>query len=129
MTYAEEGAKTIAFDFDGVIHSGTYPAFAPPNDKAVEAIRRLKADGWRILIFTARLCHRWYKGMSDSERWVEYLKTMQDLRAYLKKYDIPFDKIWTGEGKPYCRYYVDDSAIEYVGQDIYEEVNKREELR
>mgnify|MGYP003657985253 FL=1 len=49
--------NTIAIDFDGVIHKyskgwqGLQNAYDPPNDGAVESIKRLKELGFRLVIF------------------------------------------------------------------------------
>lgn len=126
MGYAEEGHKTIAIDFDGTIHSGTYPDFLPPNDGIKEGIKALKADGWKILIYTARICNWWYKGMQEPDRYKEYDRTKQDIGDYCRKWGIPFDKIWMGEGKPYASCYVDDKAVSYYpGMDLVTAVNKK----
>lgn len=129
MSYAEEGHRTIGIDFDGVIHNGTYPDFNPPNKGIAEQVRKLKADGWKILLHTVRICNWWYKGMNEWDRYKKYLETEKAIKRYCQKYDIPVDKVWIGEGKPYCRYYIDDSAIEYhPGCDIYWSVQLREKI-
>ena len=52
--------KTIAIDFDGVIHryskrwQGMDNAYDPPMDGAVEAIKRLKDEGYRLGGFSSR---------------------------------------------------------------------------
>jgi hypothetical protein len=115
ITYSEIGSRTIAVDFDHTLHNGTYPDFNPPNPDVVDGIRKLKAQGWRILIYTARICDRWF------DHWYDYPEIAYNLnydvkcaiKRYLEDYNIPFDDIWTGKGKPYCRYYIDDAAIEY----------------
>jgi len=125
MSYATEGARTIGIDFDNTIHSGTYPDFLPPNDGIKEGVEGLKADGWRILIYTARICNWWFKGMQEQDRYEKYDKIKQEIGDYCRKWKIPFDKIWMGEGKPYCKYYIDDAAISYKpGMNLIVEVNK-----
>ena len=62
--------NTIAIDFDGVIHKyskgwqGLQNAYDPPNDGAVESIKRLKELGFRLVIFSSRsvpVINEWLK--------------------------------------------------------------------
>lgn len=100
--------RTIAFDFDGVIasysgwkghqHTGT------PHREVVKAIRLLKKQGHRILIYSTR--------------------PNATLRAYCVKYRIPVDyfnenpayRHVGNSGKPVAFAYIDDRAICYKGQ-------------
>lgn len=98
---------TIAFDFDGVI--AKYDGFVSgdhvrePIVEVVDAIKKLKEEGCKILIYSTRV---------------------EDfLRNYCKKFGVPVDHInrrpnLEGEnpGKPIAFVYVDDRAINYSGQ-------------
>ena len=123
--YITEGAKTIAVDFDGVIHSATYPEFKEPNADVVRTLRYLKKHGWKIMIFTARICDRWYN-QSDVNYAIYTPPTVHTIQSYMKQWNIPYDEIWTGKGKPYCKLYIDDSAIHYQkGMDLLSTVKRR----
>ena len=96
---------TLAVDFDGTIaHYRGYAGrgvFLDPLPGAADAIRRLKTQGWDIVVFTCR--------------------TEEDeLRAYLNAHDIPFDAINVGmdpamecSGKVYADIYLDDRAVTF----------------
>lgn len=100
-------ARTIAFDFDGVI--AKYVGFVSvddiqkPNQEVVKAIRILKEQGCAILVHSTR---------GDAF-----------LKNYCERFSIPFDYInrrpdKQGEnpGKPIAYVYVDDRSICYKGE-------------
>jgi len=97
--------RTIAVDFDGVIadydgYKGPGVLGAPRPDVR-EAMRTLRAEGWKIIINTTR-------GSSE-------------ISAYLTQHDIPFDEInnnsdYETQGpKPVADVYWDDRAVCYSG--------------
>ena len=107
--------RTIAFDFDGVIaqYSGFVSAdhVEEPNAETVQAIRKLKESGYRILI--------------HSTRGDEFLA------SYCAQYAIPYDylnrrrdKEGRNPGKPIAFVYVDDRAINFHGQSADELVQE-----
>ncbi len=100
-------AHTYAFDFDGVI--ARYDGFKgedhtfPPNEEVVKAIRTLKSQGHKILIYSTR---------GD-----------ELLKEYCREYDIPIDyynrnpeKEGRNAGKPIAYVYIDDHAVCYKGE-------------
>ena len=100
--------KTICIDFDGVISNYKgykgWGVFEPPVDGTIEYMNRLKADGWRIIIFTCR----------------NETKLIQD---YCEQHCIPVDEINrnstqhpnTNMGKPYADVYLDDRGMCFKG--------------
>lgn len=89
----------LGIDFDDTIaHNTGYPEFAPTNPiiGTKEAIEKLRNDGWKIVIHTARA-------------WSEYDR----VKKYLKEHSIYFDKIICG--KLLVQYYIDDRSIEFDG--------------
>jgi hydroxymethylpyrimidine pyrophosphatase-like HAD family hydrolase len=105
-TFGMAKNDTIAFDFDGVI--AKYEGFKgeeheeEPQKEVVEAIRRLKAEGCTVIIFSTR---------SD-----------EFLRQYCEKHNIPVDyfndnpDVTNPSGKPVAQVYVDDKTVLYRGQ-------------
>lgn len=98
---------TFAFDFDGVIAHYTgfkgHHHLGVPNKEVVKAIRILKLQGHKVLIYSTR-------GNAQ-------------LRKYCKMYDIPIDyfnenpKFKTkNPGKVLAFAYIDDRAVRYKGQ-------------
>jgi len=100
--------KTIAFDFDGVIskYDGIFEGdekVDKPRLEIVEAIKLLKDEGYKILVYSTR--------------------STEVLKKYCKKYKIPVDYFNTNPeyktgnpGKPVALVYVDDRALCYKGQ-------------
>jgi hydroxymethylpyrimidine pyrophosphatase-like HAD family hydrolase len=101
--------KTYAFDFDGTLtkYNGEFKGHDitdPPRSEVVEAIRLLKGQGHKILIYSTR---------SNSI-----------LKKWCQKYDVPIDYFnenpeYSGQGnpgKPIASVYIDDRAICYRGQ-------------
>jgi hypothetical protein len=100
-------AKTIAVDFDGVLHGyrdgwrdgAIYDA---PVDGAASSLRRLRKHGYRVLVHSTRA--------ND----VIHRLRMED---WLKHHEIPFDEIWCEPGKPIAEFYIDDRAIRFTSWD------------
>jgi hydroxymethylpyrimidine pyrophosphatase-like HAD family hydrolase len=99
--------KTFAFDFDGVIatYDGNFieGVAGKPNKNVVDAIKVLKKQGHKTLIYSIR--------------------STAFIKKYCKKYKIPVDyfnnnpNYKTGNsGKPVASVYLDDRAILYKGQ-------------
>lgn len=91
--------KTIAIDFDGVIHryskrwQGMANAYDPPMEGAIEAIKRLKAEGYHLIIFSSR--------------------DTNVIRKWLVKYDLDtyFEDV-TNTKIP-AKVYIDDRAYRF----------------
>ncbi len=88
----------IAVDFDGVIHDWQHPKpgrrMGPPVSGAKDALIQLKAQGHTILIHS---CNR----PSVIYDWMKY-------------YEVPYDTIWDGLGKPKADRYLDDRAVKFT---------------
>jgi len=104
--------RTIAVDLDGTILDFSLKAykgittFGKVDRDMVKALRRVRAQGWRIIIHSCRVTPLVYtrEGYTEAD-------AIALLTEFLKKNDIPFDMIWTGPGKPLARFYVDDRAV------------------
>lgn len=100
----------LIIDLDGTICEER-PTFerglAKPKMLAVEALRRFKAWGHHITIYTAR-------------GWREYDMT----KAWLDDHNIPYDNLICG--KPVYDIWIDDRAIRFKGwMETYEEVTSQ----
>ena len=95
----------IAVDFDGTLHTGKWPEIGAPTPYAVEMMRKLKADGHYLIIWTCR----------EQDRQTEAVN-------WLLEHGIPFDRInehkagsWEAYGykarKVYAHLYVDDKQV------------------
>jgi hypothetical protein len=83
---------------DGTLAYTTPPLFdlGEPIPGAVEAMKKLDSDGWKLVIYTAR-------------HWSDYI----NIEDWLTKHGIPFREIICG--KPLFRYMIDDKNIEFKG--------------
>ncbi len=78
-----------------------------PNLPLIAKLREYKAQGFEILIQTARNM-RTYQGAVGKIN----ANTLPVILEWLKKHDVPYDEIYVG--KPWCGtegFYVDDRAI------------------
>jgi hypothetical protein len=96
---------TIAVDFDGVIadYNGWTESsvIGPPRKDVVEALKVLRQEGWKIVVYSCRGTH--------------------EIAPYLTENEIPFDEINpdppkpTKGTKPRAAVYWDDRACCYSG--------------
>jgi len=111
----DKKTRVYAFDFDGVISK--YDGFKgkthteEPINEVVKAIRILKKQGHKIIVFSTR---------SD-----------ELMKKYCEDNNIPFDYInrnpekeGDNPGKPVAHVYIDDRTICYKGQSAEELVNQ-----
>ena len=113
--------KTFAFDFDGVIskYDGVFKGSKyadEPLPEVVKAIKMLKEQGYKILIYSTR--------------------STKMLKDYCNKHKIPVDyfninpQYKTGNpGKPVASVYVDDRALCYTGQSAEELVRQLKDFK
>ena len=90
--------KTIALDFDGVIHkySKAYhdgTIYDDPIDGARDAIRLIKKKGYKVVIFTAR-------------------PNIDEIHQWLQKHKIVVDDVTNS--KPKAIAYIDDRGIRFT---------------
>lgn len=102
--------KVVLIDFDGTLFPFgiMFDTDAKPIKGAVEFVRFLKEQGFKIGIFTSRLSKRWLKTENqDRNKHRVYVK-------YMCKFNgIPCDFI-TAEKIP-AEFYVDDKAAPFGG--------------
>lgn len=112
--------KTLAVDFDGVIHRYSngwqngkiYDSVVPG---AKETLEELYNEGYKILIYSTRC---------NDEYWEDGDDRVTDVAVYLDKHNIKYHDIHTG-GKPKATMYIDDRAISFKGNwsETYNEIN------
>jgi len=94
--------NTILLDFDGSCAPFSWPKKpGPPYPGLVEALKRLKAEGFHIVIFTARM----WKGWGPAYRQ----KQITEMLDWLAENKIPFDEV-TNEKRP-ALWMIDDRAL------------------
>ncbi len=95
----EQEKITLSIDIDGVvatIREDLDYALAEPIPGAREALQQFKAEGYFLILHTARHINK--------------LRATQD---WLRRHEIPFDHLVMG--KPTARYYIDDRALRFEG--------------
>lgn len=134
-TIAEKDMRTIAIDFDGVIHKYSKgwqdgSIYDEPFEDAFESIRELMEDGYSVFVFTARNVKQtkeWLRSKTYTKELVgDAIPSIVELDNY--KYDfsvkkIPFwIKFWqkrfvlgvTNRKLP-AQIYIDDRAYKFKG--------------
>lgn len=100
--------KTIAIDFDGVIHKYSKgwqdgSIYDVPMEGAIEALERLLKRGYRVVIHTCRA--------ETSEGMNQVLQWLLTHAPHLAKEEY---KISVTDKKPKAIAYVDDRAIRFT---------------
>ena len=75
-----------------------------PNVPVVEGLRKLEANGWKIVLMSAR-------GMGRSDGNIELVRAevLAEIERFVEKYDVPCHEIVLA--KPFANYYIDDKAL------------------
>ena len=105
----QDESRTIAIDFDGVIHSFEYgyhdgTIYGTPIEGSIESLRCLSKN-YKIVIFTAK---------AKPDRPLVNGKTgIELIWEWLEKYNINQYVSEVTSEKPRCICYIDDKAIQY----------------
>lgn len=120
---AEEGkthppiANRLALiDFDGtIVPWGPLMGDKVPFPGVKEALDTLRANGYRIGVFTSRLSQTWARSVVGGGPAVAMFLLEQEtyVRAHMTRFDLPFDFV-TAEKMP-AQFYIDDKAIGFRG--------------
>jgi hypothetical protein len=106
----EDETKTIAIDFDGVIHSFEFgfhdgTIYGTPLPGSLESIKKI-AEKYKIVIYTAK---------AKKDRPLINGKTGTELVwEWLKKYEIDDLIAEVTAEKPRAVCYIDDKAIQFI---------------
>jgi hypothetical protein len=94
--------RTIAVDFDDTIVVRVFGTLVPAKD-CVEGLHMLREQGYRIVIHSAR---SW-------DKWQDKVERENEMVNLLDHWEIPYDEIYTGKGKPPAMAYVDDRGLRF----------------
>ena len=97
-----EGARNVCVDFDETIAVRVFGTVIPANG-VIEAFERLRANGYKVIVHSARA---W-------ERFDDRAERVDEMRKQLDSWGVPYNEIWVGAGKPVAKAYVDDRAIRF----------------
>jgi capsule biosynthesis phosphatase len=78
-----------------------------PQPGAVETIKRWKAEGHYIILYTAR-----HMKTCDGNQGKVLAKQAKNLFSWLDKFEIPYDEIWWSA--PHADIFINDAAINHV---------------
>ncbi len=102
----------ICLDLDGVIcalrRPGQSYADLDPMPGAIDAIKRLRADGHVVIIQTAR-----HMKTCDGNVGMVLAKQGAVTLEWLSRHGVEFDEIYFG--KPWADVYLDDNAVRFTG--------------
>lgn len=109
---AEAAARTVAVDFDGVLHDwqGKYePPSDPPIPGALEALKKLVDSGARVVIFSARCC-------CFDQHPLSVAPQRDEIISWLSKHGAQRDTHYheVVGCKPVAAVYVDDRAVRFT---------------
>lgn len=110
----KEGPFVLAVDFDNVIHDQpewSMEINGKPMFGCRENLQRLRDQGVRIIIHSARASAKWVKIKNDL---IFQNGQLEPMALWLKRHEIPYDEIWFSPGKPLAHAYLDDKGIEFV---------------
>jgi hypothetical protein len=95
-------STSVCVDYDDTIAVRVFGTVVPALG-VVEGLSRLRANGYKIVIHSARA---WEKFPDSAER-------VADMKASLDAWGVPYDEIYSGVGKPVAVAYVDDKAVRF----------------
>jgi hypothetical protein len=101
----------VVIDWDGTLVENRWPQMGGWLPGAVDAIKRFQQEGYKVLIFSARLSPYWLDG---SKRPAEAVATsVKEVRTMLDEAGLPTVGIWTKPGKPPFSKFIDDKAVAF----------------
>lgn len=106
----------IAVDFDGTLVNHVFPEIGEPVDNAFDWLKRFKAAGAFLILYTMRADERGHRSeaMFPGER-----KFLTEAVEFCCQQGVEFDALnrnpqqdeWTSSPKAYAHIYIDDAAF------------------
>lgn len=114
---SKQSDKVLIVDFDDTIARDEYPDIGSAMPGVKEALAKLKDAGFEIVIYTCRMTRNDGKPAGEAER------QRKKIESWLDEQGIPFSRIEEGrDGKPHGRFYIDNKALHYGGDDDWESI-------
>lgn len=121
--------RIVAVDFDKTICNSSYPALGELKPGVIEALTKIRALGYWIVIWSCRTCKFHKEVFAPNETLDMNRPVIKDMIEYLDIHQVPYDAIDDGtKGKVYAAFYIDDKAIRFENNwsAIAEFIEKRE---
>ena len=100
--------KTIAVDFDGVLHAYSKKwSDGSIYDEPV-AMQAFLNKGHEVVIYSTRCTDRIVRGIENPNQ-------IDEMADWLKVNGIPYTRIHSEAGKPFCALFIDDNAYRFEG--------------
>lgn len=112
----------IAVDFDGTLHTGTWPGIGSPAPYAREMMQKLKNDGHYLIVWTCREGQRLTEAINWLlEKGIPFDRVNEHSPGVVEKYGYPARKV-------YAHCYVDDKQVGGLPTwpEIYEYITARQ---
>ncbi len=103
-------ARDVCVDLDDTIidNDRSSDTFMQPLPGAREAMQKLRDEGYRVIVWSAR----------SSAVWPDREEKIAEMRALLRAHAIPHDEVDVGDrGKRPCLLYIDDNAVHFSSWD------------
>lgn len=114
----------IAVDLDGTIcetkkEGQTYES-VKPLPLAIKTLRKLKSEGYYIVIHTARNMRTYSNNIGKV-----IAHQVPIISKWLEDHNIPYDELVVG--KPHVDYFIDDKGIPFTNwEDVYSTLKQKE---
>lgn len=98
-----------AVDFDGTLCTENFPEIGKEIPGRMEALRRLKANGHKIILWTCRRNDAYGDNLTEAIEWCRARGVVFDA----VNENLPeIKEKWGGDTrKVYCDYYIDDKNV------------------
>lgn len=104
--------KIIAVDFDGTLCGDEYPRIGEPNAALIALLKRLKAEGCRLILWTCRCGELLEEAVAWCAQFQLYFDTVnENLKEILEKYGTDSRKI-------YADIYIDDRSLFFIDMPV-----------
>lgn len=94
--------RTIAVDFDDTIVVKVFGTLVPAKD-CIDALQTLRDRGYYVIIHSARSWHH----------WPDRAEREKEMSEILDKWEVPYDEVYSGAGKPPAMAYIDDRGVRF----------------
>ena len=105
-------SKIYAIDFDGTLCKTMFPAIGDPIPTAIEYVKKLKADGHKLILWTCRVG----ENLEEAVKWceeqgLEFDAVNENLKEIIDEYGVDSRKVTAD-------FYIDDKNLSVGGEEM-----------